>query len=163
MEPRTNTVILSVLSLCTSSLCAMAEDITKITVEQNGVSEVFYVRESGKLYFSDSDLIIDELGNGITVSKNLASIDKLQFAQDNTSGTETESSDVFCVYPNPASDLIAVQNGNSETVRYEIYNAQGEIVMSGSTSCSELINISHLPCGLYTLKSNNNVFKFCKI
>lgn len=163
MEPRTNTIILSVLSLCTSSLYTMAENITKITVEQSGVSEVFYVRESGKLYFSDSSLIIDELGNGITVSKNLASIDKLQFAQDNTSGTETESSDVFCVYPNPASDLIAVQNGNSETVLYEIYNAQGKIVMSGSTSCSELINISHLPCGLYTLKSNNNVFKFSKI
>jgi len=141
----------------------MAEDITKVTVEQSGVSEVFYVKESGKLYFSDSDLIIDELGNGITVSKNLASIDKLQFAQDNTSGTETESSDVFCVYPNPASDFIALQNGNNEPVLYEIYNAQGEIVMSGSTSCSELINISHLPCGLYTLKSNNNIFKFCKI
>lgn len=163
MEPRTNTVILSVLSLCTSSLCAMAEDITKITVEQSGVSEVFYVRESGKLYFSDSDLIIDELGDGNSVSKNLASIDKLQFAQDNTSGTETESSDVFCVYPNPASDFIALQNGNNEPAFYEIYNAQGEIIMNGSTSCSELINISHLPCGLYTLKSNNNVFKFCKI
>lgn len=163
MEPRTNTVILSVLSLCTSSLCAMAEDITKITVEQSGVSEVFYVRESGKLYFSDSSLIIDELGDGNSVSKNLASIDKLQFAQDNTSGTETESSDVFCVYPNPASDFIALQNGDNEPALYEIYNSQGEIVMSGSTSCSELINISHLPCGLYTLKSNNNVFKFCKI
>lgn len=163
MKPRTNTIILSVLSLCTSSLCAMAENITKITVEQSGVSEVFYVKESGKLYFSDSDLIIDELGNGNTVSKNLASIERLQFTQDYTSGTETESSNVFCIYPNPASDFIAVQNGNSETVRYEIYNAQGEIVMSGSTSCSELINISHLPCGLYTLKSNNNIFKFSKI
>lgn len=141
----------------------MAEDITKITVEQSGVSEVFYVRESGKLYFSDSSLIIDELGDGNSVSKNLASIDKLQFAQDNTSGTETESSDVFCVYPNPASDFIALQNGDNEPALYEIYNSQGEIVMSGSTSCSELINISHLPCGLYTLKSNNNVFKFCKI
>lgn len=69
MEPRTNTIILSVLSLCTSSLYTMAENITKITVEQSGVSEVFYVKESGKLYFSDSDLIIDELGDGNSVSK----------------------------------------------------------------------------------------------
>jgi hypothetical protein len=141
----------------------MAEDITKITVEQSGVSEVFYVRESGKLYFSDSSLIIDELGDGNSVSKNLASIDKLQFVQDNTSGTDSQSSASVCVYPNPASDFIALQNGDNEPALYEIYNAQGEIVMSGSTSCSELINISHLPCGLYTLKSNNNVFKFCKI
>ncbi|MBO5863234.1 MAG: T9SS type A sorting domain-containing protein [Paludibacteraceae bacterium] len=163
MEPRTNTVILSVLSLCTSSLCAMAEDITKITVEQSGVSEVFYVRESGKLYFSDSSLIIDELGDGNSVSKKLASIDKLQFVQDNTSGTDSKSSASVCVYPNPASDFIALQNGDNEPALYEIYNTQGEIIMSGSTSCSELINISHLPCGLYTLKSNNNVFKFCKI
>ena len=166
MEPRTKTLILCTLALCVSSLNASAETITKVTVEQNSATESFYVKESGKLYFSGSALIIDEDGDSETISRNLSTITRLQFSQsDNSelSATMVENSANLCVYPNPASDFLVISSDKQESLHYDIYDAQGNLVQSGTANSGEEIRISHLPNGLYIIKTDFNLFKFSKI
>jgi len=62
------------------------------------------------------------------------------------------------IHPNPASDLLSIDNRPAgETIK--IYNSAGTLVGSYDAN---IINVSHLPAGIYLLKTGNNTFKFLK-
>lgn len=80
------------------------------------------------------------------------------YYHDTTSVQETEAT-TLSVYPNPASDIIRIENGSDETV--EIYNATGQLVMSVEANDGN-ISVSGLPSGLYLLKQGGNTTQFIK-
>jgi len=75
--------------------------------------------------------------------------------------TEKETQSLF-VYPSPFSDKLTFQlnNTNNQYV-FELFNYQGERVLSQCVIHSETINVANLPCGvyLYTLSLDNKVLK----
>ena len=67
------------------------------------------------------------------------------------------------VFPNPAKSILYVSCLNCNDSFYEIYNLQGQVVLSGKTQ-STIIDISHLNLGVYILKINqDNILKTIKI
>lgn len=73
-------------------------------------------------------------------------------------------SNVFYLYPNPASNLISL-NINKDFNKLEIYNVSGQLIKKSDNS-NKVIDISELSNGIYLLKvySDNNIFssKFIK-
>jgi len=57
------------------------------------------------------------------------------------------------IYPNPAQNLLWIENPDAQTIRYEILNATGSMVQSGSLNNNEPIDISALRAGLYFIKT----------
>ncbi|HRG53883.1 MAG TPA: CotH kinase family protein [Bacteroidia bacterium] len=62
------------------------------------------------------------------------------------------------VYPNPANQIVTIEfNNNNTQNRIVVLNAVGqELFAVQSNKVSEVINISHLPIGLYFIRVNNN-------
>ena len=80
------------------------------------------------------------------------------YYHDTSSVQETEAR-TLSVYPNPANDMIRIENGSDETV--EIYNATGQLIMSVEATDGN-ISVSGLPTGLYLLKQGTNTTQFIK-
>ncbi len=60
------------------------------------------------------------------------------------------------VFPNPASERIWIKNTGSKQLTYELVNASGQRILSGTINGQYLtdITITHLPHGLYFLRTN---------
>ena len=75
---------------------------------------------------------------------------------------DVEEASFFCLYPNPASEFInideAMLNGSNNI---ELYNALGIMVLDVSPAVSR-INISVLSAGIYSLKCGDKVQSFVK-
>lgn len=69
------------------------------------------------------------------------------------------------IYPNPAKDIIRINNFNFENFNYSIYNFESKLIHQGKAK-NNMISVSNLPTGLYILKieTNNemNTFKLIK-
>ena len=57
----------------------------------------------------------------------------------------------FTVYPNPAKDIIHIQNAGKATVT--LTNQSGKTILTKTINGNGEINVSHLPAGLYYLKN----------
>jgi len=87
---------------------------------------------------------------------------------DLVSTQEKQSTKNIKVYPNPASDYINVSfaNNTKDAILFNLFNIQGQIVLSKTIKNNEQINISNLPKGmyLYNVSVNSDIFsgKICK-
>ena len=71
-------------------------------------------------------------------------------------GTEIEELTVsrasnWRIVPNPANDHVTIDVATDGTVRYSIFNIQGQKVQDGETKRGEKISTSDLPAGLYVV------------
>lgn len=80
-------------------------------------------------------------------------------AEDAPSGISENSDSALSVYPNPANDMIRIENGSDDAI--EIYNATGQLMMSVEANNGN-ISVSGLPAGLYLLKQGKNITQFIK-
>lgn len=80
----------------------------------------------------------------------------------NSSGiSEVGSNGTLSVYPNPASNKLAIGNRQLAMTPINIYNVLGEIVMAIESQNQQAeINVSNLPPGIYTLQAGNERTKF---
>ena len=82
--------------------------------------------------------------------------------------TKVISESTFTIYPNPASEFIAIQFDNADVNReLAVINVLGEVVFTQNSASSTVnVNASSLPAGIYFLqvKSDNHIFtqKFVK-
>lgn len=79
-----------------------------------------------------------------------------------TSSVEPIKTESLTVYPNPASELIILENSGNSTSGYRIISMQGEVLRYGKLDARSNveINIASLPVGLYILKSDSGSTKF---
>ncbi|MBU0765369.1 MAG: T9SS type A sorting domain-containing protein, partial [Bacteroidetes bacterium] len=71
------------------------------------------------------------------------------------SGVNNFESDGFLVYPNPASDILYINNGtiNDENLTLKIYNVIGELIHTQKLQQNhQQINIGDLSNGVYVLE-----------
>ncbi|HRP88928.1 MAG TPA: T9SS type A sorting domain-containing protein [Edaphocola sp.] len=62
----------------------------------------------------------------------------------------------IAIFPNPAGQYITVGNINAQKFSYEILNALGQILLSGTEINGYNIDVSSLPKGLYTCRVKYN-------
>lgn len=65
-----------------------------------------------------------------------------------------ENVDHFSLYPNPASNILYIEGGNSEFT-YEMFNGMGQMVVTGKAQGSEQISIEGLTKGIYFIRLTN--------
>lgn len=139
---------------------------TPVKVTLLNSSEQFYsVQSTGKLWFDDSNLIlnIDEVTVEATIP--LSDIRKITFEERNTSGVSTvvKDTETIRIFPNPASDYFDLVSSDSEKLNVRIFNTNGLQVESGVYESGKRVDVSHLNTGIYVVVVNNQSFKFIKL
>ncbi|MCF8368343.1 MAG: T9SS type A sorting domain-containing protein [Bacteroidales bacterium] len=76
-----------------------------------------------------------------------------------------EAMNQILVYPNPASDYIKFVLGMYKNLKLDIYNSAGLLVYSDFLEQTKIIDVSHLPKGLYLylLKGKNGFYEKGKL
>jgi len=69
----------------------------------------------------------------------------------------------IAVYPNPVNEVMIIEsNYHSETIQFEIFNAIGQKIQSGSFSDKAKIQTSTFIPGIYYIKFENSELSTCK-
>ncbi len=154
--------ILFLLSGMLFSGFAFAQTGVKVTY-YDGTTQSFAVQDSGKLYFSGSNLMVQAQANATATSLPMSIIQKINFetaslSVENISSTTKK----LLVYPNPAEDFFAIKTETTEKMQVKIFSASGRLVKSASAKSGEYIYITELPKGVYIVVANNESFKLIK-
>ncbi len=82
-----------------------------------------------------------------------------------TSITAVEYNEKIKVYPNPVSDDLTIEyKGNTDEIKYGIYNSAGQLVTTGMLLENTVIHTSSFSSGVYTIKFNTGInFDFRKV
>jgi predicted extracellular nuclease len=73
----------------------------------------------------------------------------------NSVGVENIEALAFNVYPNPATNMIYIGNGNSTSAKWQLYNTVGQQVASGDINVGQRVasvNVTALATGVYVLR-----------
>lgn len=134
---------------------------TKVTLTfQDASTQEIDVSESGKIYFSDDYMYIDD-GTALPYSFALANIRKMTFGQG--VGVSEIVPDAFKVYPNPVRDELYVSGNEFGPYHYTLYSIDGRLLLQGEVGNGETIPTGDIPAGLYILKINNTSLKINKL
>ncbi|MGB1944675.1 MAG: T9SS type A sorting domain-containing protein, partial [Flavobacteriales bacterium] len=71
---------------------------------------------------------------------------------DSSLGMPVHEGMPLVVYPNPVDAAFGLDGLGAEQVRWNIYDATGQLKGSGTSRASESIDASHLPTGIYILR-----------
>lgn len=81
-----------------------------------------------------------------------------------TNITQLEEKKDITIYPNPATSVIHIKSEYPKAVDFELLTLTGKTVLSGLLQSTQYrIDISHLPQGVYLLKTKNTNHKILKI
>lgn len=129
----------------------------------DGSTNIEALNSIQKLTYADTNLI-EELKSGTTRSFPISSIQKLYF--DYTIGyTETGviNNPPLKVFPNPAGEIINVENIPDHTEIIFMYKSNGQLVLSIPVhSATAVINTGKLDKGLYFIIANGKSSKFIR-
>jgi hypothetical protein len=117
-----------------------------------------------KFSFSATNLILTSV-SGSTEAFSLSAISKLYFADvPIVSGitTQYENAGNLLLYPNPAENIICLQNLPEGNFFVTIYRMDGVMVLKAQISSGEDVDISMLEEGLYLLNVNDQTTRFIK-
>lgn len=149
--------IFSLLFLSGIILCSAQVNV-EVQLISSG-TQSFSVSETGKIYFDNGFLMVDD-GDNIPFSFPLSDIRKILFS--GATSVETIESDHIRIYPNPATTFLRISSDLNSDSRYQIFSIDGRLLMSGACKQEETINISRLPKGLYLIKVDGKTFKISK-
>ena len=116
-----------------------------------------------KITFLESNLFMAYV-NGSNDSFMLNSIRKITFGTLSATTNILADEQKMSVYPNPASDFIALKNVPEGTLNAVVYRMDGAQIINVQLSfSSDKIDVSGLSQGLYIIKVNNKALKFTKL
>jgi len=122
--------------------------------------QTFILNDQGKIYFSGSNLMIDQL-NGQSETIAISDIRKLYFPARVSIIEDIAIENNIFLYPNPATDQIKLSNIKASTL-VSVYSMNGQLLINQLSSPDQSINISNLKKGLYIVKANDKTFKLIK-
>ncbi len=144
-------------------LCSSLNAATTISVvDKTGSSKDYLVEESGKLYFSENDMLINEKSGSETIKVDISGIRKITFKASPTKVEDKASNTLeFTAFPNPVKDVLFLVGVNAgENV--SIFAANGTLVKTATYS-EEGLNLSTLPAGSYLISVSGKSVKINKI
>lgn len=134
---------------------------TKVTLTfQNASTQEIEVSAAGKIYFSDNYMFIDD-GTALPYSFAVGDIRKMTF--DEVASVNDITTETFKVYPNPVHNELYISGNDFQAHPYQLFSADGRLLLQGESREGEPVNVSALPTGLYILKINNTSFKISKL
>jgi hypothetical protein len=68
---------------------------------------------------------------------------------------ETNSDNLFSIYPNPSSSFLNIDHAFNRKIEYNVYDLTGKKIETGFVD--NYINVSHLPNGIYNLQLINKL------
>jgi len=110
-----------------------------------------------------SDLVMDTTNvNPAGYDMSYVFIDDVSLIACSAVGmNEIEKAAIVKVYPNPTSSVITViTKTNSKT--YQLKNVVGQLVLSGTLTATQQIDIASLPVGIYFLQVDSTIVKVQK-
>ena len=109
----------------------------------------------------DQIVIFPDFDTGGRTQDNVIYFDNVYGSTTNT-GITTNNKESLTLYPNPAQDVVTIQN-NIGSVNIEVYDVIGNFILQ---SRNKTIDISNLPNGIYifhvTSDSSDEILKFIK-
>ena len=134
---------------------------TKVTLTfQNASTQEIEVNAYGKIYFSNDYMYIDD-GTAFPYSFVVSDIRNMVF--DELTSIQEIVTESFKVYPNPVHNELYISGNDFRPQPYQIFSADGRLLLYGESREGDPINVSILPTGLYILKINNSTFKISKL
>ena len=134
---------------------------TKVTLTfQNASTQEIEVNAYGKIYFSDDYMYIDD-GTALPYSFAVSDIRNMVFTE--VLGVQNIETETFKVYPNPVHNELYISGNDFRPQPYQIFSADGRLLLHGESREGDPINVRTLPTGLYILKINNSSFKISKL
>lgn len=136
---------------------------SKLTVKmKDGSEQLYLISEAGKLYFSGSNLQIDQ-GSGNPASIQTSLIQKLLVEEYVLANPVYTQKEAVYVYPNPSHESLWVANVGAAKMNVRIFSLNGQLLQQGEYSADEAIDVSRLARGFYIISINNTkVIKFSK-
>ena len=133
---------------------------------KTGTEQIKKLSSLKLITFSNNNLLIN-YSSIPSETYHLSTISKLYFNSLST-GTENklpvENNLILSIYPNPATNVIYLQNAPDEISIVAIYRMDGTMALQTQISKeNKCIQIGNLSKGLYLLKVNNQAFKFIKL
>ena len=152
-------VLLGLFAMVLAAFTGTAQSKVTLTF-QNASTQEIEVSASGKIYFSDDYMYIDD-GTALPYSFAVSDIRKMQFAEG--VGIQNIVTETFKVYPNPVRNELYVSGNNPGSYRYALYSIDGRMLQQGEVGNGETIHTGDIPAGLYILKINNTSLKINKL
>lgn len=125
----------------------------QVRVQVNG-NQSFVIDETNGLYFHNDTMTVD--GNAFALDditvitlQSAVSIDDIEVAD-------------LQLAPNPAQDNITLQGIGAEPQQAVLYSTAGVKLLEQTVTDGSIINISHLPEGVYILRTAERVAKIVK-
>ena len=125
----------------------------QVSVLING-SHSFVLNESNGMYFHNDSLTVD----GEVFALADIQVITLQ-ATNSIADIEDES---LALMPNPVRDIITLRGIGTEHQKVLLYSMAGIKLLEQEASDGTVINISHLPEGVYILRCGNRAAKVIK-
>ena len=143
------------------------EKISEITCEETGLLSTEIYKPSSydfklvqiNLYDYVKENFIIRIGGIPGTDGNALWIDEISI--ENASNESIEENTKMSIYPNPASNIIHINNNNFIGEEFEIYDMSGKLIIKDINN-NNAIKIDNLSTGTYSLKIKDNIFYFIK-
>ncbi len=126
----------------------------------NAGSQNFTVSETGKIYFNNGYMMIDE---GLCSPYSFLVSDIKKILISNPVSIEDIETENFTIYPNPATSFLRIHSDSQLQGSYQLYALDGRVVLSGMFQGDETVDLNGVPRGLYLIKVNDRTFKISKL
>lgn len=125
----------------------------QVRVQVNG-DQSFVIDENNGLYFHNDTM---------TVSGNQFALDDIRvITLQPAVGIDGIEVSALQLTPNPAQDYITLQGIGAEPQQAVLYSTAGVKLLEQTVTDGSLIDISHLPEGVYILRSGGRIAKIVK-
>lgn len=141
-------ILTALLIFCSGSAVA------QVRVQVNG-DQTFVIDEHNGLYFNNDTMRVDDA---------IYALDDIQVItlQQVTAGIRDIDADDMQLVPNPARDIVTLNGIGTTPQKAILYSTAGVKLMEQTVTDGAILNISHLPEGLYILRCGNRIAKIVK-
>ena len=141
-------ILTALLIFCSGSAVA------QVRVQVNG-DQTFVIDEHNGLYFNNDTMRVDDV---------IYALDDIQVItlQQVTAGIRDIDADDMQLVPNPARDIVTLNGIGTTPQKAILYSTAGVKLMEQTVTDGAILNISHLPEGLYILRCGNLMAKIVK-
>ena len=141
-------ILTALLIFCSGSAVA------QVRVQVNG-DQTFVIDEHNGLYFNNDTMRVDDI---------IYALDNIQVItlQQVTAGIRDIDADDMQLVPNPARDIVTLNGIGTTPQKAILFSTAGVKLMEQTVSDGAILNISHLPEGLYILRCGNRMAKIVK-
>lgn len=141
-------ILTALLIFCSGSAVA------QVRVQVNG-DQTFVIDEHNGLYFNNDTMRVDDI---------IYALDDIQVItlQQVTAGIRDIDADDMQLVPNPARDIVTLNGIGTTPQKAILYSTAGVKLMEQTVTDGAILNISHLPEGLYILRCGNRMAKIVK-